>query len=153
MILIGFFCAAFLTGLAIALGGIDKLIVFYDAPSIVLVGMTNVILILSSGKWPLFLRGMMELGAISPPKPEPNSEEIAAFFRFLFHGNIAGGFFWAIIGCILMLADLDPEKIGSGLAVTLLTNFYALFLSIFLYMPLRERFVHCSKIPTETINE
>ena len=150
MILIGLFCAVSVTAMAIALGGPDKLIVFWDTPSVMVVVMTNFVLIMSSGKWDLFLRGMVETGVMGPTKPEPRAEEIASFFRFLSNGNIIGGIFWAIIGCVLMLADLDPDKIGSGLAVTLLTNFYAMFLSIFLYLPLRERFVQSTKINEKT---
>lgn len=152
MILIGFFCATCLTALAISLGGVEKLLVFWDTPSIILVVMTNAVLVFSSGKSSLFSRGMKEIFAMDPPQPEPNTEQIAAFFRYLSTGNIIGGIFWAIIGAILMLADLDPEKIGSGMAVCLLTNFYAMFLTIFVYLPLQARFQH-PKISTESTEE
>jgi len=35
------------------------------------------------------------------------------------------GLFWSIVGLVIMLGDLDPDTIGAGLAVTMLTTLYA----------------------------
>ena len=40
------------------------------------------------------------------------------------------GFFWTIVGLVIMLSDLDPDTIGSGLAVAMLTTLYAFIAAI-----------------------
>lgn len=143
MILINLVLAFVLTVLAITLGGVDKLRIFWDTPSFLIVGLIPLLLAYASGKWPLFVRGLSEVIDMKPHQPREDSAEIASLFRYLFWGNIFGGAFGTIIGLVLMLADLDPEKIGSGMAVALLTNFYAIFISLFLLMPIGERFKSC----------
>ena len=40
------------------------------------------------------------------------------------------GLFWSVQCFIFMLSDLDPEKIGAGFAVTMLTTLYAFIAAI-----------------------
>lgn len=85
MILTGFFCAILITALAIALGGPEKLLIFWDAPSVMVVVMTNAILVLSSGKGKVFLRGLAETTTLGPPQPKENGEEVAGLFPLSLH--------------------------------------------------------------------
>jgi len=40
------------------------------------------------------------------------------------------GFFWTIMGIVLMLSNLNPDTLGPGLAVSLITAFYSLIVAI-----------------------
>lgn len=140
MILISHVLAIILTVLAIALGGLEKLLFFWDTPSFLLIVFTILLLAFASGKWSLFVRGLSEAAEMKAHQPGKDSEEIAALFLYLFWGNFLGGVFWSIVGWVLMLADLRMEYLGSGIAVSLLTIFYAIFFSLFLLLPISMRF-------------
>jgi chemotaxis protein MotA len=47
----------------------------------------------------------------------------------------AFGMIGTLIGLVLMLADLDPETIGAGMAVALLTTLYGAILSNLMFLP------------------
>lgn len=145
MILINFLLAIVLVDLAICLGGVDKLLVFWDTPSVLIVGFIVLILASASGKWSLFIRGLKETVSMKPTEYCAEAKQIASLYRYLFRGNMLGGVLGAIIGLVLMLADLDPDKIGSGMAVSLLTVYYAVFISLFLLLPISERFAQCAE--------
>ena len=47
----------------------------------------------------------------------------------------AFGMIGTLIGLVMMLADLDPDKVGSGMAVALLTTLYGAILSNLMFLP------------------
>ena len=60
------------------------------------------------------------------------------FFQTLQHYLLFSGIFSTLLGTVLMLANLeDPEAIGPGAAVALLTILYALFLIMIVTVPFK----------------
>ena len=47
----------------------------------------------------------------------------------------AFGMIGTLIGLVLMLADLDPDKVGAGMAVALITTLYGAILSNLMFLP------------------
>ncbi|MDR3182405.1 MAG: motility protein A [Planctomycetaceae bacterium] len=47
----------------------------------------------------------------------------------------AFGMIGTLVGLVLMLADLDPDKVGAGMAVALLTTLYGAILSNLMFLP------------------
>ncbi|GHT11540.1 flagellar motor protein MotP [Planctomycetales bacterium] len=47
----------------------------------------------------------------------------------------AFGMIGTLVGLVLMLADLDPDKVGTGMAVALLTTLYGAILSNLMFLP------------------
>ncbi|GHT43686.1 hypothetical protein FACS189443_7250 [Planctomycetales bacterium] len=130
----GFGIAFAVTVFAVALGGADKIPLFWDTPSFLMVVLTVIILVSGQGKWKLFSQGLETVLSTSTPNI-PDAAETAALFRYIANGTLGGGGLWTLTGWILMFADLDPNKIGAGIAVSLLTLFYAVFLSVFASNP------------------
>lgn len=51
----------------------------------------------------------------------------------------AFGMIGTLVGLVLMLADLDPDKVGSGMAVALLTTLYGAVLSNLMFLPMADK--------------
>lgn len=70
-----------------------------------------------------------------------DTEEVQTFidaYRTSRYGALAGGFFAAGAGIIIMLANLnDPSEIGPGMALGLLGFFYAVVMAYFIFLPLQ----------------
>ncbi|GHT44963.1 flagellar motor protein MotP [Planctomycetales bacterium] len=47
----------------------------------------------------------------------------------------AFGMIGTLVGLVMMLADLDPDKVGAGMAVALLTTLYGAILSNLMFLP------------------
>jgi chemotaxis protein MotA len=185
---------------AIALGGLDKLIIFWDAPSVCIVfggmfasvfvayplgsvlGCWKVILITFTAKErdpikvieqivslseaarregllslenhmdeiddnPLLATGIrMAVDGMSPEVVESimNTEIDAVNNRHSYGKSVlanlgkyapAFGMIGTLVGLVLMLADLDPDKVGAGMAVALLTTLYGAILSNLMFLP------------------
>lgn len=144
-IILGFCIAVTVTTLSFALGGVDKIFVFWDAPSFLLVAFTVVILVGGQRKWKLFLQGLKTSFSSSPLPNVPDITEIAALFRYVANGTLWGSGLWTLTGLILMLADLDPNKIGPSIAVALLTFFYSFIVSVFLFRPIAYRYEQAAR--------
>ena len=56
----------------------------------------------------------------------------------------AFGMIGTLIGLVLMLADLDPDKVGAGMAVALLTTLYGAIISNLMFLPWADKlgFIH-----------
>ncbi|GHT30634.1 hypothetical protein FACS1894214_0870 [Planctomycetales bacterium] len=139
-IILGFCVAVAAAILSFALGGLDKIFVFWDAPSFLLVTLTVAILVGGQGKWKLFLQGMKTSFSSSPLPNVPDTAEIAALFRYIANGTLWGGGLWTLTGLVLVLADFDPDKIAPGIAVSALTLFYSFIVSVFFFQPIAYRY-------------
>jgi chemotaxis protein MotA len=198
--IVGIVLGWFLIVGAIALGGMSKLYVFWDLPSVFIVGGGTVASMLVAYKFgpvlgvhkyimitftakdrdplkvieqivslsdsarregllslenhmdeiednPLLLVGIrMAVDGMSPEVVESvmNIEIDSVNSRHQFGKNILGkmgqyspafGMIGTLIGLVLMLADLDPETIGAGMAVALLTTLYGAIASNLMFLP------------------
>jgi flagellar motor component MotA len=138
-IAIGFCVAIAVTILGAALGGADKIPIFWDVPSVLLVVFTVTILVGGQRKWTLFLQGLKTTLSASAPNI-PDAAETAALFRYLANGTLWGSGLWMLTGLIMMFSDFDPDRIYLGIAVSVLPLFYSLMLSVFLFNPIAYRF-------------
>ncbi|GHT21395.1 flagellar motor protein MotP [Planctomycetales bacterium] len=184
---------------SIALGGFEKLIVFWDAPSVCIVfggALASMLVayplsaVLNTHKFmmitftakdrdplkvieqivtlseaarregllslenhmeeidnPLLATGIrMAVDGMSPEVVESimNTEIDAVNTRHGFGKSIlanfgkyapAFGMIGTLVGLVLMLADLDPDKVGAGMAVALLTTLYGAILSNLMFLP------------------
>jgi flagellar motor component MotA len=121
--------------LVVLMAGIgSNLSAMIDPPSaIIVLGFTLGALLLGGSDIPLMLRG------ISPAALAP--DELAASAKgwkmARFH-SLAAGAAGSIIGWIIMLQNLDdPGAIGPGMAISLLTVMYGLFLAFVVCLPLQ----------------
>jgi chemotaxis protein MotA len=215
--IIGLILGWFLMLLSIALGGLDKLYVFLDYPSILIVvggaiasvlgayplsaflQSANYLKIPFTAKEPDALQTIMQIvslsetarregllslenrmeeidnpflatglrmavDGISPEVVEGimNTEIDAVNARHLYGQGIvanygkyapAFGMIGTLIGLVMMLADLDPDKIGSGMAVALLTTLYGAVLSNLMLLPWADKlgFINAGEIQTMEI--
>lgn len=188
---------------SIALGGLDKLIVFWDTPSVLIVcggAIASVMVaypmksVLKSASYvknaffnkdsdPLtaitqivslaetarregllslenrmeeiddpFLSGgiRMAVDGMSPEVVESimNTEIDAVSGRHNYGRSVvanlgkyapAFGMIGTLVGLVLMLADLDPDKVGSGMAVALLTTLYGAILANLFFLPMADK--------------
>ncbi|GHT18112.1 flagellar motor protein MotP [Planctomycetales bacterium] len=184
---------------SIALGGFDKLIIFWDTPSVCIVGggavasmmvayplksilqSHNFVLMTFTAKDreplkvieqivtlseaarregllslenhmeeidnPLLATGIrMAVDGMSPEVVESimNTEIDAVNARHNYGRSIianygkyapAFGMIGTLIGLVMMLADLDPDKVGAGMAVALLTTLYGAVASNLMFLP------------------
>lgn len=128
------FALLFVLSAAINLAGMDKLWVFLDIPSlsIILLGIAGYVLLFGRQH---FRRGVKTCFAMSYPPSEDNAET-GRFFLHLAEFIILWGFIGMIFGIVLAMCDLDPTCIGPAIAVALLSPFYALGLSLFVFLPI-----------------
>ena len=126
-----------ITALAIMLGRGD-ILAFISCPSFVFVVAGILIFILASGRWADFSHGVKHLfeWRRSPSVDQETSARISRFFHKLSFAVIVIGALGSLIGIVIMLGHLDLESIGPGLAMCLLTLFYAFFLSVAVFLPI-----------------
>lgn len=125
--LIGLIGVIFIIVGSIAVGVGGQL--FINLPSLVFaLGITFFLLLATFGKDFLkFIPNALVTLVSSPQNPNPRFAEIAAFgSRYVVGAGVIG----ALIGLIQILSNLsDPSGIGIGMAVALLTPFYAIVAS------------------------
>ena len=111
---------------------------FIDYPSVVMVVASILLFVLASGQWKEFSCGIKHLFEWQRPEQidSKTAVRISRLFRTLSFASLAIGGFWSIMGIILMLCNLNPETIGQGLAIVLLTLFYSFFLSVAVFFPI-----------------
>jgi flagellar motor component MotA len=126
-----------ITATGIGLGGIP-VSAFMNFLGMTVVGVSILVLVLAGGRWADFSRGMRHFFAFrrSTPANRPDAARIARFFRTLSSVSLAIGGFWSLVGVIIIVADMDPDNIGPGMAVALLTLFYTCFLSLTVFIPI-----------------
>lgn len=111
---------------------------FWDAPSLLWVVDLLIAFIIASGRERFFLDGLR--AAVNDDYQHEKAEEIAAFFTRLFWAMIGIGLLGTMLGGLLMLNNLDPRLVGTGVSVALLTLFYALFFGIVFILPIAAGF-------------
>ena len=126
-----------ITALAILLGRGD-IMAFISCPSFVFVIAGILLFVLTSGRWSDFSRGIKHLfqWRRSLSMDRETAVRISRYFRKLSFAGLVIGALGSLIGIMIMLSHLDPETIGPGLAMCLLTLFYAFFLSIAVFLPI-----------------
>ncbi len=134
MIFFNFLLASILLAFSIILAG-APLSAFWDVPSVVAIVASVLLFAAGAGHWLTFCRG---IGGIFSPEI-PKDEATSKFFEKLVHFTLCAGLFWTLLGFIIILGSMDPETVGVGLAVSLLTVFYSLFFSLFLFWPIAVR--------------
>ena len=134
MISLGFLIFAILFVLSIMLGGLDKLPVFWDFNSFVLVSLGIAGYTLLFGRKE-FVRGMKVFFAFSFPQDD-DATKAGRFFLRLAEFILSWGLFVMIFGLVMMLADLDPDKVGIGVAVCILGFLYAMSIALFVFLPI-----------------
>jgi flagellar motor component MotA len=139
IIVIGFCAAIAVAVFSVSLCGIDKIRDIWDMPSVLLVVFTVIILVSGQRKWKLFWQGLQTSVSASIPNTS-DAAETAALFRYIANGTLWGGGLWALTSWIIMLNDLDLDTIGAGIGVSLLTLFYSLMVSVFLFRPIAYRY-------------
>lgn len=135
MIILNFFLAFIVVALSIMICG-APLAAFFDTPSIIVVGASVLLFLIGSGHVGLFFNGLRKSFSFQREENAAMSESFAKLSWF----TPMAGVFWAVVGIMIMLGDLDPETVGVGIAVTLLTMFYAVFVTLFLFWPIAVRF-------------
>lgn len=129
--------AGFIVLVSILLAG-ENVSFFYDTPSFLWVYGLTAGFVLASGRGRLFAEGIA--GAVKGDYESDRAEEIAAFFMRLFYAMIVIGLTGTLLGVMLMLRDLDPTKLGVGLAIALLTLFYAIGFGVVFVLPVAAGF-------------
>ena len=134
MISLGFLIFAILFVLSIILGGLDKLPVFLDMPSLLLVSLGIAGYVLLFGRKE-FVRGMQVFFAFSFPQDD-DAMKAGRFFLRLAEFTLDWGLLLIVVGFIMIMMDLDPNTVGYGMAVSLLSFLYAMILSLFVFLPI-----------------
>ena len=134
MIFLGFLLFAIITVLSIIIGGLDKLPPFLDIPSLTLVSLGIAGYTLFFGRKE-FVRGMKVFFAFSFPQDD-DSMKAGRFFLRLAELTLGWGLLVMIYGFVLMMIDLDPDKMGPPIAVSILGFLYATILSLFVFLPI-----------------
>lgn len=133
-----FFCS--LVVLSQLLAG-APLLALVDIPSFACVVLCTFLFVLSSGRFSLFVRGMISIFRYEPEKPHPDNREIARFFQELFWFEIVLFALNATWGGVICCAySFDPMNIGAGVAVICLSLFYSFAIACFLFLPISLRF-------------
>jgi chemotaxis protein MotA len=214
---IGLILGWFLMLMSIALGGIGKLVIFWDTASVLIVVGGAIASVLGAYPLSAFLQSMnyiklpftakepdvletitqivslsesarregllslenrmeeidnpflatglrMAVDGISPEVVEGimNTEIDAVNSRQVYGQSVvanygkyapAFGMIGTLIGLVMMLADLDPDTIGAGMAVALLTTLYGAVLSNLMLLPWADKlgFINASEIQTMEI--
>jgi hypothetical protein len=119
------------------------LLLFVDIPSLglVLLGIGSYTLLFGPKE---FSHAGQAFGAFSFPQDE-ESVKAGRFFLNLAEFTPRWGVFCMFFGLILMLTNLDPDTIGRGIAISLLSFFYASGLAVFVFLPIGLRLT-----PSET---
>ena len=111
---------------------------FIDFPSVVLVIAGILVFVIGSGQVSTFFHGMKQLFRFRevPGQQRKAAMKTAQFFKTLSYFSVVIGALWTLVGLVLMLSNLNPETIGGGIAVSLLTLFYSFVLSVAVFMPI-----------------
>ena len=137
MIFLGFliFCLLFVAGAAI--GGVPAM-VFFDIPSIVMVAGGILCFVMATRRFSTFRRGIRQVFRLGDiPESERKEAMITAnFFRTLSYFSLVIGGFWSLMGFCIVLGNMDPETLGIGVAVSLMTLLYSFVLSATIFMPI-----------------
>ena len=134
MIFLGFLIFAILFVLSVMLCGLDKLIVFWDFPSFMLVSLGIAGYSLHCGRKE-FVRGMKVFFAFSFPQDD-EAAVTGRFFLRLAEFTLSWGLLIMFFGVVMIMSDLDPDHVGGGMAVSLLSFLYATILSLFVFLPI-----------------
>lgn len=131
-----------ITALTIILGG-GSIAGFVDIPSLIVVAASILLFVVASGQWQVFIQGFKHFFQFHDRShlDHHSAVKISRFFRILGFACPGMGFFWSIVGGIIMLGNLSPETIGNGLAIALLTLFYSCLLSVIVFFPISLYFV------------
>jgi len=112
-------------------------LVFIDIPGLVMVVVPTLVLCLATFP-PRVIGRSFTVAFIRQPASEPELRQAAVFFRSMERYLLLSGLIGAIIGIVTMLTLLlDVAKFGQGLAILLLTVFYAVLLMLVLAIPFR----------------
>ena len=136
MFLLGLSLAVLLVVASIALGGPDKLRVFWDFPSMSWVLLGILFHIFTWGRL-YFLPGLKVIFR----RPKTGDPAIADYFRRLTVWTIGVGVVGMVFGIVWgMIWVKQPEIVGQPVAVTVLTFFYAACLAMMVFAPISVRF-------------
>ncbi|MFC1729413.1 MotA/TolQ/ExbB proton channel family protein [candidate division KSB1 bacterium] len=129
------FVVAFMVAAVYLAGG--EILLFISAVSFILTPIVSLILMLCTFS-PAEMVGCFTTAFKREKADEVNVERGVLFFQTLQNYLLLSGIFSTFLGIVLMLANLeDPEAIGPGLAVALLTILYALFLIMIVTVPFK----------------
>lgn len=103
--------------------------VFFDLPSILILCL--VLFFGARRSWSTLGDGLFLI-----PDREGGAARSIKYFEMLYQTSLLGGGIGMLVGITIMLTDMDPETIGSGMAIALLTTLYALTLSTLFFQPL-----------------
>jgi len=108
--------------------------VFVDLPSIlfILMGVAGYFCLFGRKE---FRWGVKTFFAFSFP-PDDHSPESGRFFLKLARFTLTWGLLGMVLGIILVMSNLDPDKMGPGVAICLLTFLYASGLALFVFLPI-----------------
>ncbi len=139
MIFIGFFIvtALFLLSVWIGSPGLEKLAVFWDTPSLLLVLLGITAHILHSGR-KAFTIGVRTFFAASFPSNE-QTIEAGRYFQRLTEFSMGLGVVLMLLGTVVAMVDADPNTVGQWFAVALLSFTYTCSLSLFVFLPIALR--------------
>ena len=134
MIFLAFLIFTLLFVMAVTSQGFAFSWVFVNGPSLlfVLLGIAGYFLLFGRNE---FGRGVKTFFAFSFP-PDDHSPESGRFFLRLSEFTLTWGLFGMVFGLMLMLSDLDPDRMGTGLAIMLLSFLYAIGLALFMFLPI-----------------
>ncbi|MDR1382760.1 MAG: hypothetical protein LBJ67_02765 [Planctomycetaceae bacterium] len=123
-----------------------------DCPGFFAMILSLLLFVIGSGKWSVFWRGLKYLFAFrrNSTTDVRQALEIFRFFRTLSIVSVLFGGFWSISGLLVILSNLNPQIIGSALAVAILTTFYSLALSLMVFLPIS---VHFGSISRKNYND
>ena len=125
------------TVIAIAIGG-SSVWVFVDIPSLIMVAAGLLLFVLASGQWAFFKQGMTHYFRFHDHSQVSRQDAIRInrLFRTLGFVSPALGFLGSLLGGVIILSNLSPETVGSGVAISLLTLFYSCMLSVIVFFPI-----------------
>ena len=137
MIFLGFLLFSFLFVLGSLIGGMAP-IVFFDIPSIVMVAGGILCFVMATRRFSTFRRGIRQVFRLGDIPESERKEAIitANFFKTLSYFSLVIGGLWTLMGFCIMLGDMDPETLGVGIAVSLMTLLYSFVLSATIFMPI-----------------
>ncbi len=145
MVRIVFFLVG-LTTFVVAIAVSGPLTFFIDLPSIVVVVCPALFLSIAFHGGGAFFAAI-EAGMTGACLGEAGFRQHRHVLQTLRNLLCASGSLGFLIGFILMLQNLDdPSRIGPGMAVALLTTFYAIFLAELLVAPMIHRLAACRTV-------
>jgi len=134
MISLAFLIFTVLFVLAASAQGFSRLWVFVDPTSLlfILSGVAGYFLLFGRKE---FGRGVKTFFAFSFP-PDYHSSESGQFYLKLSEFTLAWGIFGVFLGLLLVAFNLNPDTVGTGLAISLMSFLYALWIALFVFLPI-----------------